>query len=86
VSYRYRAIRRQRSNEGRASPELSNSGICRRYCICWDRLGYDRPPRIGTPKVGALPDLSGTFLVLLGISYAGYLGGKLPTQTGLPSA
>jgi hypothetical protein len=34
--------------------------------------------------VTALPDLSGTFLVLLGISYAGYAGGKLPTQTGEP--
>jgi hypothetical protein len=31
--------------------------------------------------VSALPDISGTFLVLLGISYAGYAGGKLPTQT-----
>lgn len=37
-------------------------------------------------KVVALPDISGTFLVLIGISYAGYLGGKLPTQSGLPSA
>ena len=36
-------------------------------------------------SVTSLPNISGTFLVLLGISYAGYLGGKLPPQTGLPS-
>lgn len=35
-------------------------------------------------KVTALPDLKGTFLVLLGISYAGYAGGKLPEQAGMP--
>jgi hypothetical protein len=35
-------------------------------------------------NVTALPDLNGTFLVLLGISYAGYAGGKLPSQTGTP--
>jgi hypothetical protein len=35
-------------------------------------------------NVTALPDLRGTFLVLIGISYAGYLGGKLPPQSGLP--
>ncbi len=34
-------------------------------------------------KVVGLPDISGTFLVLIAISYTGYLGGKLPTQTGL---
>ena len=34
--------------------------------------------------VTALPNISGTFLVLLGISYAGYLGGKLPSQAGTP--
>ncbi len=34
--------------------------------------------------VKSLPDISGTFLVLLGISYGGYLGGKLPEQSGLP--
>jgi len=34
--------------------------------------------------VTALPDISGTFLVLLGISYAGYAGGKLPSQIGAP--
>jgi len=34
--------------------------------------------------VTALPDISGTFLVLLGISYGGYAGGKLPSQTGSP--
>jgi hypothetical protein len=32
----------------------------------------------------SLPDLKGTFLVLLGISYAGYAGGKLPPQAGTP--
>jgi hypothetical protein len=32
----------------------------------------------------ALPDLKGTFLVLLGISSAGYAGGKLPTPPGTP--
>jgi hypothetical protein len=34
--------------------------------------------------VTALPDLKGTFLILLGISYAGYAGGKLPEQAGKP--
>ena len=32
----------------------------------------------------ALPDLEGTFLVLLGISYTGYAGGKLKTSSGAP--
>lgn len=32
--------------------------------------------------VKTLPDLSGTYLVLLGISHAAYVAGKLPTQTG----
>ena len=31
-------------------------------------------------KVTELPSFSGTFLVLLGISYAGYVGGKIPPQ------
>jgi hypothetical protein len=35
-------------------------------------------------SITALPDISGTFLVLLGISYAGYAGGKLSGQTGAP--
>jgi hypothetical protein len=35
-------------------------------------------------SVTALPDLKGTFLVLLGISYAGYAGSKLPTSPGTP--
>jgi hypothetical protein len=35
-------------------------------------------------NVTALPGLAGTFLVLLGISYAGYVGGKLPPQVGTP--
>jgi hypothetical protein len=35
-------------------------------------------------QLTALPDLKGTFLVLLGISYAGYAGGKLPTPPGTP--
>lgn len=35
-------------------------------------------------SVTSLPDIAGTFLVLLGISYGGYIGGKLPTQTGSP--
>lgn len=34
----------------------------------------------------ALPDLKGTFLVLLAISYTGYAGGKLPTASGAPRA
>jgi hypothetical protein len=37
-------------------------------------------------NVTSLPDITGSFLVLLGISYGGYVGGKLPTQTGLPRA
>jgi hypothetical protein len=36
-------------------------------------------------QVTSLPDISGTFLVLLGISYGGYVGGKLPAQSGQPS-
>jgi len=32
----------------------------------------------------SLPNIEGTFLVLLAISYAGYAGGKLPTQAGTP--
>jgi hypothetical protein len=32
-------------------------------------------------NVTTLPALSGTFLVLLGISYAGYVGGKIPNQS-----
>jgi hypothetical protein len=35
--------------------------------------------------VTALPGLSGTFLVLLGISSAGYVGGKMPQQHGTPT-
>ncbi len=35
-------------------------------------------------RVTALPDLSGTFLVLLGISYTGYAGGKLQKASGAP--
>jgi hypothetical protein len=36
-------------------------------------------------KVTALPTFSGTFLVLLGISHAGYLAGKLPSPGGQPA-
>lgn len=36
-------------------------------------------------KVTTLPAFSGTFLVLLGISHAGYLAGKLPTSAGQPA-
>jgi hypothetical protein len=35
-------------------------------------------------KVTTLPGLASTFLVLLGISYAGYVGGKIPPQAGVP--
>jgi hypothetical protein len=35
-------------------------------------------------NVTALPDLKGTFLILLGISYSGYAGSKLPTPAGTP--
>jgi hypothetical protein len=35
--------------------------------------------------VTALPGFSGTFLVLLGISHAGYLAGKLPSPGGQPA-
>lgn len=35
--------------------------------------------------VKGLPGFSGTFLVLLGISYAGYLAGKLPSPGGTPT-
>ncbi len=37
------------------------------------------------PKVTALPGFSGTFLILLGISHAGYLAGKLPSNAGQPA-
>ena len=33
----------------------------------------------------SLPGFSGTLLVLLGISHAGYVAGKLPTPEGSPS-
>jgi hypothetical protein len=36
-------------------------------------------------KVTALPGFSATFLVLLGISHAGYLAGKLPVPQGQPA-
>jgi hypothetical protein len=36
--------------------------------------------------LNALPDLKGTFLVLLGISYTGYAGGKLAPSSGAPRA
>jgi hypothetical protein len=36
-------------------------------------------------KVTALPSFSGTFLILLGISHAGYLAGKLPSPDGQPA-
>jgi hypothetical protein len=36
-------------------------------------------------NVTALPAFSGTFLVLLGISHAGYLAGKLPSPGGQPA-
>jgi hypothetical protein len=36
--------------------------------------------------VTALPDIKGTFLVLLAISYAGYGGGKLKSASGVPRA
>jgi hypothetical protein len=35
--------------------------------------------------VTALPTFSGTFLILVGISQAGYVAGKLPPQTGVPA-
>jgi hypothetical protein len=35
-------------------------------------------------RLTSLPDLKGTFLVLLGISYGGYAGGKLKNATGAP--
>jgi hypothetical protein len=34
--------------------------------------------------MGSLPGFSGTFLVLVGISQAAYVAGKLPNQTGMP--
>jgi hypothetical protein len=34
--------------------------------------------------VNSLPSFSGTFLVLLGISHAAYIAGKLPNQDGVP--
>jgi hypothetical protein len=34
---------------------------------------------------GSLPGFSGTFLVLVGISHAAYLAGKLPNQKGTPA-
>jgi hypothetical protein len=36
-------------------------------------------------KVTALPGFSATFLILLGISHAGYLAGKLPSPGGQPA-
>ena len=36
-------------------------------------------------RVNTLPTISGTFLVLLGISYAGYVAGKLPSPGGSPT-
>jgi len=36
-------------------------------------------------KVTALPTFSGTFLILLGISHAAYLAGKIPSPTGQPA-
>jgi hypothetical protein len=36
-------------------------------------------------KVNTLPDFSGTFLILAGISYAGYVAGKLPSPGGTPA-
>jgi hypothetical protein len=35
-------------------------------------------------EVTSLPTFSGTFLILVGISHAGYVGGKLANQTGTP--
>jgi hypothetical protein len=35
--------------------------------------------------VTTLPSLSSTFLILVGISQAGYVAGKLPPQTGVPA-
>jgi hypothetical protein len=35
-------------------------------------------------ELTSLPDLAGTFGVLLAISHAGYLAGKLPDQPGIP--
>jgi hypothetical protein len=36
-------------------------------------------------KVTALPTFSGTFLILLGISHAAYLAGKIPSPAGQPA-
>jgi hypothetical protein len=36
-------------------------------------------------KVTSLPTFSGTFLILLGISHAAYLAGKVPSPTGQPA-
>jgi hypothetical protein len=36
-------------------------------------------------KVTSLPDISGTFLILLGISHGAYLAAKAPAKTGDPS-
>lgn len=35
-------------------------------------------------NITALPDLSTTFVTLLGISHAGYLAGKIPNRPGVP--
>jgi hypothetical protein len=36
-------------------------------------------------EVTALPGFAGTFVILLGVSHAGYLAGKLPDRPGQPS-
>jgi hypothetical protein len=49
-------------------------------------LAVNRIHHAGTAgKVTMLPTFSGTFLILLGISHAAYLAGKIPSPTGQPT-
>jgi hypothetical protein len=53
--------------------------------VAYIALAVDTIDDAGTAaNVSALPDFSGTFITLLGISHATYIAGKLPTQQGTP--
>jgi hypothetical protein len=53
--------------------------------VAYIGLAIDAIEHAGTAaKLTVLPGFSGTFLVLVGISHAAYIAGKLPDRTGTP--
>lgn len=56
------------------------------FVVAYTALAADTIQMAGTASaVTTLPDISGAFLVLLGISHGAYVGAKLPSSPGNPS-